>query len=168
MRSLLSVLVTFLLPLAAVAQPPAKEVIVTNTPLPVQCEAAGTFGLVGFTSTVYTGNLGGVLGSTQKCQLDFPSSRMCTQEEIQNTLDLPDVIAEFAWMEPLSPSCQASLIIDEQEVANLLWSCNDSDVPCRDSSGQDLGRSFESTGSSTVLRLRCSAEQPIACCGLVP
>src|SRR3990170_4368179 len=27
--------------------------------------------LIGFTSTTYTGNLGGILGSTRKCQVEF-------------------------------------------------------------------------------------------------
>ena len=186
MHLFLSILVTALvIPLTAHAQAP-KRVEVINDPLAVEvtnlpsvqdvnilssatggCEVK-TFQLVGFTTTLYTGNLGGALGSTQKCQLDFPGSRMCTQEEIQNTTKLPDVIADFAWMEPLSPSCQGSLIINELEVANLRWSCNDLDAPCRTPTGQNLGQSFESTGSSTTFKLPCGIEQPIACCALVP
>ena len=154
----------------------AGEVEVTNLPevqdvnvvngAPSSCEVRRVQ-LVGFTSTAYTGNLGGVLGSTQKCQLDFPGSRMCTQAEIQQTTDLPDSIADLAWMEPLSPSCQATLIIDGQEKANILWSCDELDVPCR-RPDQALGQSFESTGSSSILRLSCSVEQPIACCAPTP
>ena len=64
----------------ASADPPIGQVEVTNLP-DVQdvnivdggtnsCEVK-TFQLVGFTSTAYTGNLGGVFGSTQKCQLEF-------------------------------------------------------------------------------------------------
>jgi hypothetical protein len=135
MRSLLVVLfVLFSIP--ALAQAP-KEVVITNTPLPVQCESPGAFGLVGFTSILYTGNLGGALGATRKCQLEFPNSRMCTLEEIQKSLKLPEVIAAFAWMEPTSASCHGTLVVDEQEVANLRWSCNDGDVPCRPATGLD-------------------------------
>jgi hypothetical protein len=92
---------------------------------------------------------------------------MCTLEEIQKSLKLPEVIADFAWMEPTSLSCRATFVVDGQEVANLRWSCNDGDVPCRPVTGLDLGIVFESTGSSSPYRLLCSEELPISCCGLV-
>ena len=119
--------------------------------------------LVGFTSAVYDGNLGGVLGSTQRCQIDFPGSRMCTIEEIQETLDLPAPIADFAWMEPRSSSCRGDLIINDMDVASPQWTCNALDAPCRMVVGADTGVSFESTGS-VGFKLSCSVKQPIACC----
>jgi hypothetical protein len=181
-----ALIAALLVPLAAHAQAP-KQVEVINDPLvvevtnlpPVQdvnivdgatggCEVK-TFQLVGFTSTLYTGNLGGIFGSTQKCQLDFPGSRMCAFEEIQKTTDVPDQIADFAWMEPASTtSCVGSIIIDESEKGMRQWSCNALDAPCRAVAVQEFGISFESTGSTGGLRLPCSVEQPIACCALAP
>ena len=95
----LGLLTVLFVPFAAYAQAP-KQVEVTNLPdvqdvsivngAASSCEVK-TFQLVGFTSTVYTGNLGGILGSTQKCQLDFPGSRMCAFEEIQKTTSTPSI-----------------------------------------------------------------------------
>ena len=78
-----------------------SEVVVVNDPLAVEVvnpsPPTARFQLVGFTSATYTGNMGGQIGVTQKCQLEFPSSRMCTVSEVQLTTDIPAVQAGFAW-----------------------------------------------------------------------
>jgi hypothetical protein len=177
--------IAFLVPLAAYAQAP-KRVEVINDPLVVEvtnlpavqdvnvvagatggCEVK-TIQLIGFTSTFSTGNLGGVLGSTLKCQQEFPLSRMCTFEEIQKSTNLPAVgqYPDFAWMEPISGSCSGDHIINGVE-RTIQWTCDDLEgAPCRFPGA--TGRAFESTGSLNNIEIPCSEQIPIACCALVP
>ena len=35
------------------------------------------------------GNLGGVFGAAEKCQIDFPDSRMCNVREVEETTAIP-------------------------------------------------------------------------------
>jgi hypothetical protein len=193
MRRLSITLLTALaFPLAALAQS-VKQVEVTNLPavqdvtgavevtnLPdVQdvnivggagssCEVK-TLQLVGFTSTLYTGNLGGVWGSTQKCQLEFPGSRMCTTEEAQTTVNLPTNIPQFSWIDPFEGiqgrgSCAGDLFIGGVDIATRPWTCDLLEAPCR--FDPSWGATLESNGAR--LPMLCNVEQPIACCGPVP
>ena len=187
-----ALLTALVVPLAAFAQP-VKQVEVTNLPDPqnvtgtvevtnlpdVQdvnivdgaassCEVK-RIQLVGFTSTLYTGNLGGVWGSTQKCQLEFPGSRMCTTEEAQTTVNLPASIPEFSWIDPFEGiqgrgSCGGDLIIDGVDIATRQWTCDLLEAPCR--FDPSWGATLESNGAR--LPMLCSVEQPIACCALMP
>ena len=178
--------IAFLVPLAASAQAP-KSVEVINDPLAVEvtnlpavqdvnvlssatggCEVK-TFQLVGFTSTLYTGNLGGVLGSTEKCQREFSGSRMCTSEEVQATTNLPSHIPDFSWVDPFEGilgrgSCAGDLIIDEVEIVTRQWTCDLLGAPCR--FDPSSGATLESTGAR--FPTLCSEEKPIACCALMP
>jgi hypothetical protein len=96
-----------LIGVAAQADPKATEVEVTNgpqSPVPVvgQVEvtnpsAPARFQLVGFTSTTYTGNLGGYFGAAAKCQVEFPRARMCTLAEVALTSDVPADLSGEAW-----------------------------------------------------------------------
>ena len=56
--------------------------------------------LVGFTSTTVTG-WAGVLGMLNACHIEFPASRMCTSEEVMNTVAMPVLPAGgYAWVRP--------------------------------------------------------------------
>ena len=75
----------------------AGSVEVTNLPAvqDVNIVGGGTapsssrFQIVGFTTANYNGNLGGYFGATQKCQLEFPESRMCNPLEVKESTTLP-------------------------------------------------------------------------------
>src|SRR5262245_6027894 len=92
-------------PVIAMAQP-LKQVEVTNLPAvqDVNIVGGGTapsssrFQIVGFTAATYNANLGGFFGATQKCQLEFPESRMCNELEVQQTTSLPGGLTGFAWV----------------------------------------------------------------------
>ena len=51
--------------------------------------------LVGFTSTTVTGDAG-VLGMTNACHLEFSATRMCTSEEVMNTVAMPVLLKVYA------------------------------------------------------------------------
>ncbi len=96
------------------AQQPPKEVIVINDPLLVEVLSTtdpllvevinqtvseqSRFQLVGFTTAIYDGNLGGVFGFTNKCQLEFPDSRWCTMNEVITTTSIPTGLTGKAWI----------------------------------------------------------------------
>lgn len=56
------------------------------------------FQLVGFTTATYDGNLGGPFGFTQSCQAEFPGSRWCTHDEIEQTTTIPPDLVGEAWV----------------------------------------------------------------------
>ena len=56
----------------------------------------------GFTTAAYTGNLGGFRGGAEKCQLEFPNSRMCTYGEVQLTTSLPETPNVLGWVNRLA------------------------------------------------------------------
>ena len=66
--------------------PDVQDVHVVNQQPPAPAPASSRFQLVGFTSATYTGDMGGHFGVTQKCQLEFPGSRMCTVKEVAATI----------------------------------------------------------------------------------
>ena len=70
----------------------------TADPLPPEEEYVG-FDLAGFTTETLTGAQG-VLAFTLACQAEFAESRMCTSEEILNTIDVPADLAGTAWVRP--------------------------------------------------------------------
>jgi hypothetical protein len=134
MRLFLSVLVTALIvPLAAYAQAP-KQIEVINDPLVVEVTnlppvqdvtgtvevtnlptpmAAARYQLVGFTSLTFDGGQG-IRTYTQACQSDFTlAARMCTSEEVLNTIHWPNVpAATRGWVRPVYQSATASEVVD--------------------------------------------------------
>ena len=78
-----------------------KKVEVINDPLAVEVvnpsPPTARIQLVGFTAATYTGNMGGPFGVAQKCQLEFPNSRMCLRIEAQQTTTIPEGLAGRAW-----------------------------------------------------------------------
>lgn len=64
------------------------------------------FRLVGFTTTLFPGSRG-VLNYTLACQTQFPDSRMCTFEEISDTVVVPEAPGiGYAWMRMSSTNCR--------------------------------------------------------------
>jgi hypothetical protein len=178
MRLFLSALVTALIvPLAAYAQAPkqvevvndslAVEVVnpqveVTNEPLAVEVVNPAPpsppvrWQLVGFTSATYTGAMGGHFGVTQKCQLEFPNSRMCWIEEVAATTSIPSSLVGNAWANPTDlhyPNCREHC---------YLWTDPESCGSFGD------GRVVTSDGNVAVYKASCDSAHPIACCALVP
>ena len=75
------------------------DVTVTNLPTPT---GAARYQFVGFTTAIFDGGQG-VRTYTQSCQVDFLSTaRMCTSEEVLNTVVWPEVPGEIrGWVRPV-------------------------------------------------------------------
>ena len=145
------VLVFLFVPLASVAQQP-KQVEITNLPEVQAVEVVNTlpasgscsrFQLVGYTSTAYNGAMGGFLGVAQKCQLDFPDSRVCRHSEFRGTTTLPTQPPVDAWMDDGN---------DCREWTSATY--------------ENGGRVLTLIGERTYEE--CDTEHPIACCAPVP
>lgn len=140
----------------AFAQAP-KQVEVINDPLAVEVvnptlpSPSAHFQLVGFTSTTYTGNMGGFFGVTQKCQLEFANSRMCTNIEVEQTTSIPSGLAGNAW-------------VNEGINSGGLAGANCRNWLVEESSA---GTSVNAQGTPAG-NVQCTVPIPIACCALVP
>jgi hypothetical protein len=77
--------------------PPGPSIAAPD-PLPPEEEYVG-YELAGFTSASFTGAQG-VLAFTLACQSEFADSRMCTSEEVLNTVDVPMALSGTAWVRP--------------------------------------------------------------------
>jgi hypothetical protein len=149
-------------PLVAYAQAP-KQVEVINDPLAVEvtnpptCETSVRFQLVGFTTDVFTGDLGGPFGATAKCQAAFAGSRMCNIYEAQTTDAPPAARPEAAWINVLAGEQPAGTV---RTVGGIGYYC-------RQWTSTDLPGGVLRSGGE-IVGLPCSSEIPIACCALVP
>ena len=167
MRLFLSVVVTVLIvPLAAYAQAAPKQVEVINDPLMVEVVNPAPpsppvrWQLVGFTSATYTGTMGGNFGVTQKCQLDFPNSRMCSIEEAVATTSIPSGLSGRAWSHAQGVAGVVIFAGNPVAQGNNCFSWRSS-IPTQS------GNVISDEGVADVIS-GCDREHPIACCALVP
>jgi len=119
--------------------------------------------LVGFTSATYTGAMGGHFGVTQKCQSEFPNSRMCSLEEVAATTSIPSSLAGDAWAHNTtdtggaeSPVIFAARVLPASTSCNGWRSASPANVRVVNADG---GRGNE---------VACESAHAIACCALVP
>ena len=167
MRLFLSVLVTALIvPLAAYAQAAPKQVEVINDPLVVEVVNPAPpsppvrWQLVGFTSATYPGAMGGNFGVTQKCQLEFPNSRMCSIEEAVATTSIPSGLSGRAWTH--AQGAAGAVIFAGSPVAQST-NC----MGWRTGLHTLTGNVISDEGIADVIS-DCNRAHPIACCALVP
>jgi hypothetical protein len=131
------------------------QVEVTNLPA---CETTVRFQLVGFTSDVFTGDLGGPFGATEKCQAEFVGSRMCNSYEAQTTDFPPAVRPAAAWINTIAGDSAGGTV---GVVGGIGYYC-------RQWTSTDLPAVALKSGGNIEGGSPCSAEHPIACCALVP
>ena len=164
MRSLL-IAVFVSVPLAAQAQAP-KQVEVINDPLAVEVVNPAPpnppvrWQLVGFTSATYPGAMGGNFGVTQKCQLEFPNSRMCSIEEAVATTSIPSGLSGRAWSHAQGVAGVVIFAGNPVAQGNNCFSWRSS-IPTQS------GNVISDEGVADVIS-GCDREHPIACCALVP
>ena len=181
MRLFLTILLTALIvPLAAHAQAP-KQVEVINDPLAVEVVNPAPpsppvrWQLVGFTSTSYTGDTG-VLAFTVACQAEFEAgSRMCTSEEVLNTVTVPTALSGSAWVRPVyqpfnaeedSTSTVTTRVLDAS--GRIAGSTVLRGLSCTGwSDGGGTGLSVDGSGRFLTTN-NCDDPHPVACCALVP
>jgi hypothetical protein len=119
------------------------------------------FQLVGFTTATYTGGMGGHFGVTQKCQLEFPDSRMCTLEEVAATTAIPVGLSGDAWAHQESG---VGGVIFSADLERNQGTCGGWTL----SIDGRLGQQVSSNGvAKTSGSLNCGQSNPVACCALV-
>jgi len=165
-RLFLSVLVAALIvPLAAYAQA-VKQVEIVNDPLAVEVVNPAPpsppvrWQLVGFTSATYPGAMGGNFGVTQKCQLEFPNSRMCSIEEAVATTSIPSGLSGRAWTHA---QATAGVVIFAGAPVSQSTNC----FGWHSGLHSLTGNVVSDEGTADVIS-DCNREHPIACCALVP
>jgi hypothetical protein len=118
---------------------------------------------VGRSTDTFNGSQG-VLTYSAACQADFgPGHRMCTSEEILNTVELPALTGGPSWVRPtFAPVGGLALVVDMSGVgenSTALLSCqgwNDANSAFKGVT-VDAGGSFELLG--------CNGSRTVACCG---
>jgi len=168
MRLFLSALLAALIsPLAAHAHSP--DSCPAPEPGPMRWQ------LVGFTSTSHTGD-SGVLALTAACQADLgAASRMCTSEEVLDTVTLPAALSGNAWVRPVY---QPFVIRDYNgtyssflDASGRIYTSSfhsQRTISCAGwSAGDGTGLSVDGSGRFLTTN-NCVDPHPIACCALVP
>jgi hypothetical protein len=146
-------------PVIAMAQV-AKPVEVTNFPAVQDVNvvnappAAGSqrFQLVGFTTATLPGNATR-FGLTRACQAEFPASRLCNGSEAIETVDIPDGLEGFAWVQ-----------IEGRGSGEAFPPRND----CEQWTGTGFLTGATLRADGALFDAFCSIPRPIACCALVP
>jgi len=139
-----------------------QDVYVVNPPTPTTTQAGGPIQIVGVTSATYTGDLGGPWGAAEKCDAEFPGTRMCLIDEARLSYPpYPLIPTPGAWT---NASGQLTADYSLFSPARVNGSCEDWGSAVNFYAGivtrPDGGRE-----NSTV---SCSETIPIACCGIRP
>lgn len=113
---------------------------------------AKRFQLVGFTTETFLGDAG-VFTFALACQTEFPASRMCASEEVLDTVVIPEISAERAWVHPEGSTAPPL----EQSCYGWSWA---------DAGSTNDGLVVTEVGSFTYAR--CNEESAVACCALRP
>jgi len=138
--------------------PAVQDVFVTNPSAPAP---PARFQLVGFTFQDYDGDLGGVFGATQKCQLDFADSRMCTTLEVLDTVKIPVALAGEAWVRLIAASSGRDISgVNVGSSHCALWTS-------LTTQGGNLSGLAVTVEGELVVR-DCALRSSIACCAPVP
>ncbi len=127
------------------------------------------FQLVGFSSSTLNGNAG-VFAMTKACQEDFPESRMCTSEEVMNTVTIPSITAQNAWVRPAIRSIGTggvAVLADASGRDSGIQAGSDpSDLTCRGWTDNGFQGLTVTTSGGFVPQV-CTARRPVACCALI-
>lgn len=124
------------------------------------------FELIGFSSQGSSGNGGVVFFTANRCQIDFPDSRMCTSEEVMNST-MPPIpsggsVFDLHWVRPsFVPGSGAANRLDASGVegtASALTCAGWSNINGTGLAVNKLGR---------FSLQPCTTAKAIACCALV-
>ena len=133
-------------------QPDVQAVEIVNPVAPTPAPPM-RFQLVGFTTATYTGDMGGHFGVTQKCQLEFADSRMCSGQEAAETTAIPAGLSGQAW-------------VQAEGLQNANRNCNSWIISGFDGFPDNGGALLKANGNRSYSS--CDEVAPIACCALVP
>jgi hypothetical protein len=152
--------------------PDVQDVHVTNTPLAVTLNATplARYQFVGFSTSTFDGGQG-VRTYTEACQADFSSSaRMCTSEEVLNTVQWPAVPdSARGWVRPSYQPTSFSFLdasgVGPQGRANGELTCGGWSFSASTLYG--LAVSGDGRFVTPGLNDSCDVARPIACCALI-
>ena len=129
--------------------------------------------LVGFTSTTVTGDAG-VLGMTNACHLEFAATRMCTSEEVMNTVAMPVLPEETqAWARPTfvpvaSGAAGSAYGLDQSGMLSGDLTSGFDIMTCLGWTTSSFSRSGLTVSSvGQVTTESCDTAQPVACCARI-
>lgn len=118
---------------------------------------ADVYEFVGFSSVSGNGSTG-VLRFTSMCQSKYPGSRMCTSEEVMNTVNRPSARGN-AWVRPVIVGySQGYNIYASGKISQRVLSCNGWSSSF---SGFD-GLAVSGSGAFSVYH--CNVTRKVACC----
>lgn len=119
------------------------------------CCRAPTRYFRGFTSSSFTGNLGGVAGANQKCNAAFPGAHFCLDREYFSSGSALTVPASGAWVD-LGDTSKAS-VRDRYRTGSdcAAWT---------DATTGNFGRVITTVGGFATPNT-CQLTRPLACCG---
>ena len=130
--------------------------------------------LVGFTSTSHTGDAG-VLAFTVACQAELGAvSRMCTSQEVLDTVTVPGSLTGSAWVRPAFVPVSVAVYGLQRAIqtaldASGLTGSGPGDLNCNGwatAGSSTSGLAVSATGSFT--KSACNQTIAVACCALVP
>ena len=123
--------------------------------------ASGDFVFVGFTATLYDGNLGGFIGANQKCAAEYAVSHLCTDREYEWTGAAVSPGATGFWTHEAQYSSSSSPNYYPRDI-NGGYSCNrwrSADGPSNYSQYHDT-QGVETSAAYNV----CNVARQLACC----
>ncbi|PZR07315.1 MAG: hypothetical protein DI536_28100 [Archangium gephyra] len=119
------------------------------------CRVPRTVTFRGFTTALYTGNLGGNIGANAKCRAEFPGSVFCTRSDYAKTEPNVYPPASGAWVDNVRDSNGFRGGGECYQSAGGGWT--------HDGSG-DTGTWLQPNGLES--NSACNAQKPLACCQL--
>ncbi len=147
--------------------------LLAATPTTAQAQTCTKqFQMMGFSNQTVNGNAG-VFGMTEACQASFPASRMCTSEEVMNTVTIPDLDAQNAWVRPaIKPIGTGGLAVIADASGSDSADGNANSVPgdltCRGWTRTNNYNGLTVNDSGGFMPQSCSGARPVACCSLIP
>jgi hypothetical protein len=129
------------------------------------------FQLVGFSNGTLRGDAG-VFRMATRCQADYEASRMCTSEEVMDTVIVPSLPnGTTAWVRPsIKPVASGDLTIsmDASGADSTLNNGSDTaDLTCMGWNQRDNVRGLTVNDSGGFSTQPCDFQRRIACCSLI-
>lgn len=129
------------------------------------------FQLVGFSSRAVAGNAG-IFEMTRACQESFEASRVCTSEEVMDTVEIPQLGAQNAWVRPsLKPIGTGGPATLADASGSGSGEAGDQSLPgdltCRGWTRTNDYSGLTVNNNGGFLPQVCGAARPVACCALI-
>ena len=115
-----------------------------------EADKSGKIYFIGATTSIYNGNLGGLLGANQKCEDDYPGTYFCTDLDLLRA-GTKEISTAAMWIH------QAGAVNSDSITYRLFSNCENW------STNNSSYKGYSVTGSGTNLS-NCNQTYPLACC----